>query len=183
MDEQVDSFKSKANVEIRNFLSSPEKYFFTIFLAIAVIGWSAGIGALQLNEYKINREIARAIQAENYAKSLRLEAINTAWTEFNFKDWYFSNTSGEYFRWNTFDRGTCRGSKDCFSPTIMSKFDCDSVIVNWEFTKNDLVLSQGRASKEFVSSMVPFSLYIESTSTKSAEFVDITSFECIGKSY
>lgn len=183
MIEKNDSIKSKVNLEFKKLLLSPEKKFFAVFLVLALISWSSGVGALQLDQYKMNREIALAIQAENVAKNLRLEAITTAWTKFNFKDWYFSNTSGEYFRWNNFDRGTCKGSKDCFIPTIISKFDCDSVIINWEFTKDDSVFSQGGASKEFVSSMIPFSLYIESASSKSAEFVDITSFKCIGKSY
>jgi hypothetical protein len=183
MSEQDDSFKSKANLEIRNLLSSPERILFTVFLAVAVIGWSTGIGALQLNEYKINREIARVIEAENEAENLRLATLDTAWSKFDRKGWYLTYTSGEYFYWKTNLKLVCKGSRECFEPIIISKFDCENVVFDWTFTKGDVVVSKGRSSKDFVSSFIPFSLYIESPSSKQSEFVNITSIRCNGKSY
>ncbi len=170
----------------KNFLEklprSPEGRFFGMFIALAIISWTIGLASFQINELKIKREIAAAQKAEEEAKAERLRALNIEFTDSKYSD--YIALPGAKFKYKFDSSKDCRGSRPCAWPTILSKFDCESVELNFQFTKSSgEIVSKVSLTEEYVSSLDPFTLYLESTNSKSVDYVDLITATCSGESY
>jgi hypothetical protein len=174
------------NTKSKNFLEklprSPEGRFFGIFIALATISWSIGLASFQINELKIKREIAAAQKAEEEAKAERLKALNIEFTNSKYSE--YIALPGAKFKYKFDSKRDCKGSRACAWPIILSKFDCDLVELNFQFTKSSgEVVSKVSLTEEYVSSLDPFTLYIESTNSKDVDYVDLITATCNGESY
>lgn len=164
---------------------TPEGRFFGAFLGLAILSWSIGLTSLQYDEFKIKREIAAVQKAEEAAKAARLDALNKEFSSLKYS--FYENyrvTSGGDFKFAFDSKGNCRGSRSCAFPVIISKFSCDSAEFKFQFTKaSGDVVSEVTITEEYVSSLDPINLYIESKSDKKTDYVDLVSAICEGSSY
>ena len=161
---------------------TPEGRFFGLFIALAILSWSIGLTSFQLNELKIKREIAAAQKIEEEAKAERLKVLNIEFTSTKYNG--YSALPGGKFKVKFDSDGQCKGSRPCATPTILSKFDCESVELNFHFTKSSgEIVSKVSVTEEYVSSLDPFTFYFESTNSKSVDYVDLITATCNGESY
>jgi len=79
--------ENKFALLFRNITSSPEKKFFTLFIALSIISWSAGIASLQVHEAQVKREAAAVKLAEEKAKKDRLTKLDSLWAKSKYKSW------------------------------------------------------------------------------------------------
>lgn len=172
--------KSKSSLE--RLPRTPEGRFFGLFIALAVLSWSIGLTSFQLNELKIKREIAAAQKAEEEAKAEILKALNIEFTSSKYSG--FTDLAGGKFKYKFDANGDCKSSRPCGVPTILSKFNCESIELNFQFTKlSGEIVSKVRLTEEYVASLDPFTLYVESTNNKSVDYVDLITATCTGESY
>jgi hypothetical protein len=161
---------------------SAEGRFFALFISLAVLSWSAGIASFQLNEMRIEREIAAAQKAEAEAKAERLKSLNIEFGSSKYSK--FTDLLGGKFKYKFDTTGSCKGSRACAELTIVSKFDCVSADLNFQFTlKSGEIVSKVNLREEFVSSLTPFDLYFESTNSKKVDYVELVSASCNGESF
>ena len=173
---------TKSKFSLDRLPRTPEGRFFGVFIALAVLSWSIGFTSFQLNELKIKREIAAAQKAEEEAKAERLKALNIDFTSSKYSG-YIALPGGK-FKYKFDANGDCKGSRPCATPIILSKFDCESVELNFQFTKaSGDIVSKVSLTEEYVSSLDPFTLYFESTNNKSVDYVDLVTAKCNGESY
>jgi hypothetical protein len=159
-----------------------EGRFFGLFIALAVLSWSIGFTSFQLNELKIKREIAAAQKAEEEAKAERLKALNIDFTSSKYGG--YTALPGGKFKYKFETNKNCKSSRPCATPTILSKFGCESVKLNFRFTKaSGDIVSEVSLTEEYVSSLDPFTLYFESTNNKSVDYVEFVTATCNGESY
>ena len=173
--------ENKFALLFRSVTSSPEKKFFTLFIALSIISWSAGIASLQVHEAQVKREAAAVKLAEEKAKKDRLTKLDSLWAK------------SKYANWNVYEYGInykfdstkqCQGSRSCAYGTFVSKFNCDMFVVTLNFVSTSGgTLSSVTKSEPLVSSIEPVSLYFESTKSGAIKYVDFGSIKCEGQNY
>ena len=102
---------------MKKILSTPEGRFFSIFVAVAVVGWVVGMGSFQMNEMKIKNEIAAAEQLAEEEEAARLTALNEKFSSSEYSEFEYSIGDFKYY----FDTDSlCATLRSSASPVVLS---------------------------------------------------------------
>ena len=181
MSEQTTFSEEQSDSFVRKVVSSPEGRFFTVFVAVAVLGWIMGIGSFQMNEIKIKNEIAAAERLAEEEEAARLSTLNEEFSNSKYKK--YANRKGD-FKYYFNSKSNCKTQRSCAYPVILSKYNCESVDFEFTFTKESgEIVSTVNLTEDYVSSLSPIKLYLDSTNNKSTDYVDLTKATCNGESF
>jgi hypothetical protein len=180
MSEQTTFSEEQSDSFVRKVVSSPEGRFFTVFVAVAVLGWIMGMGSFQMNEIKIKNEIAAAERLAEEEEAARLSTLNDEFSSAKYSKYKYSLGDFKYY----FADGKCKTKRSCAAPVVLSKYNCESVDFEFTFTKKSgEIVSTVNWTEAYVSSLSPIELDIESTNDKSTDYVDLTKATCNGESF
>jgi hypothetical protein len=181
MSEQTTFSEEQSDSFVRKVVSSPEGRFFTVFVAIAVLGWIMGMGSFQMNEIKIKNEIAAAERLAEEEEAARLSTLNDEFSSSKYSK--YENSLGD-FKYYFNSKSNCKTQRSCAYPVVLSKYSCESVDFEFTFTKKSgEMVSTVNLTEAYVSSLSPIKLYIDSTNDKSTDYVDLTKATCNGESF
>ena len=181
MSEQTTFSEEQSESFVRKIVSSPEGRFFTAFVVVALLGWTLGMSSYQMNENKIRNEIAAAERLAEEEEAARLTTLNENFASSEYSEFEYSIGDFKYY----FDTDSlCETQRSCAYPVVLSKYNCESVDFEFTFTKKSgEVVSRVNLTETYVSSLIPFDLYFDSTNNKSTDYVNLIQATCNGESF
>jgi hypothetical protein len=185
MSEQNPISENQFKIIYQKIIRTSESRFFSVFIGLAILSWSIGIVNFQINEIQEKRAIEAAQKAEETANAQELKDLRIAFfgSEYADFDSPIEFPAGE-FRWKVNTKSNCEGSRECAYPVVLSLYNCDSANFKFTFTKESgEIVSSVNVTENFVSSLTPLNLYIESNVSSKSDFVNFTQATCNGKSY
>lgn len=185
MSEENPIFEKRFKLFYERMLRTSESRFLSIFIGLAILSWSAGIASSQINEIQVKRDIESAKKAEEAANSKALNELKVAFFDSRYADFDLpiEFPAGE-FRWKVNTKSNCKGSRECAYPIVLSLYNCDTAKFKFTFTKESgEIVSSVNVTENFVFSLVPINLYIESSVNATSDYVNFTQATCNGKTY